>query len=159
MFARLVEFINLFEVFLAPLFWIVCACVFILWMQSWSKTGHCTSNRAAVMTGCSFKHLTGPIALQAVSVSQIPPAIKWFSSRCCCFFFGPQAGCMYIHGGVVNIQENKRTGSLFRIWLAVPSLLELCWEKLLKSFPHLTSLPTFHLCNLGLTEELVERLK
>lgn len=66
---------------------------------------------------------------------------------------------MYIHGGVVNIHENKRTGSLFKIWLTVPSLLELCWEKLLKAYPHLTSLPTFHLYNLGLTEELVDRVK
>lgn len=71
----------------------------------------------------------------------------------------PQAGCMYIHGGVVNIHENKRTGSLFKIWLAVPSLLELCWEKLLKAFPHLSSLPTMQLLNLGLTQELIERLK
>ena len=71
----------------------------------------------------------------------------------------PKAGCMYIHGGVVNIHENKRTGSLFKIWLAVPSLLELCWEKLLKAFPHLTSLPTMQLLNLGLTQELIERLK
>ncbi|KAG7239399.1 hypothetical protein INR49_029154 [Caranx melampygus] len=69
------------------------------------------------------------------------------------------AGCMYIHGGVVNIHENKRTGSLFKIWLAVPSLLELCWEKLLQAFPHLTSLPTMQLLNLGLTQELIERLK
>uniref|UniRef100_A0AAQ5Y9N8 Kelch domain-containing protein 10 n=1 Tax=Amphiprion ocellaris TaxID=80972 RepID=A0AAQ5Y9N8_AMPOC len=69
------------------------------------------------------------------------------------------AGCMYIHGGVVNIHENKRTGSLFKIWLAVPSLLELCWEKLLKAFPHLASLPTMQLLNLGLTQELIERLK
>lgn len=69
------------------------------------------------------------------------------------------AGCMYIHGGVVNIHENKRTGSLFKIWLAVPSLLELCWESLLKAFPHLMSLPTMQLLNLGLTQELIERLK
>uniref|UniRef100_A0A8D0B5A2 Kelch domain-containing protein 10 n=1 Tax=Sander lucioperca TaxID=283035 RepID=A0A8D0B5A2_SANLU len=69
------------------------------------------------------------------------------------------AGCMYIHGGVVNIHENKRTGSLFKIWLGVPSLLELCWEKLLKAFPHLTSIPTMQLLNLGLTQELIERLK
>lgn len=70
-----------------------------------------------------------------------------------------QAGCMYIHGGVVNIHENKRTGSLFKIWLSVPSLLELCWEKLLLAFPHLSTLPTMQLLNLGLTQELIERLK
>uniref|UniRef100_A0A8B9HIM7 Kelch domain-containing protein 10 n=1 Tax=Astyanax mexicanus TaxID=7994 RepID=A0A8B9HIM7_ASTMX len=69
------------------------------------------------------------------------------------------AGCMYIHGGVVNIHENKRTGSLFKIWLVVPSLLELCWERLLKAFPHLAQLPAMQLLNLGLTQELIERLK
>lgn len=74
-------------------------------------------------------------------------------------FFSSQAGCMYIHGGVVNIHENKRTGSLFKIWLVVPSLLELCWERLLKSFPHLAQLTPIQLLNLGLTQELIERLK
>ncbi|KTF94556.1 hypothetical protein cypCar_00000392 [Cyprinus carpio] len=69
------------------------------------------------------------------------------------------AGCMYIHGGVVNIHENKRTGSLFKIWLVVPSLLELCWERLLKAFPHLAQLTPIQLLNLGLTQELIERLK
>ncbi|KAG8576760.1 hypothetical protein GDO81_009957 [Engystomops pustulosus] len=69
------------------------------------------------------------------------------------------AGCMYIHGGVVNIQQNKRTGSLFKIWLVVPSLLELCWENLLKYFPHLAHLPTNQLLQLGLSQGLIERLK
>ncbi|XP_048466171.1 kelch domain-containing protein 10 isoform X2 [Rhincodon typus] len=70
-----------------------------------------------------------------------------------------QAGCMYVHGGVVNIHENKRTDSLYKIWLVVPSLFELCWERLLKSLPHLTQFSTTQLLNLGLTQGLVERLK
>ncbi|KAG9489828.1 hypothetical protein GDO78_005642 [Eleutherodactylus coqui] len=70
-----------------------------------------------------------------------------------------KAGCMYIHGGVVNIQQNKRTGSLFKIWLVVPSLLELCWENLLKYFPHLAHLPTNQLLQFGLSQGLIERLK
>ncbi|XP_072418968.1 kelch domain-containing protein 10 isoform X4 [Chiloscyllium punctatum] len=69
------------------------------------------------------------------------------------------AGCMYVHGGVVNIHENKRTDSLYKIWLVVPSLFELCWERLLKSLPHLTQFSTTQLLNLGLTQGLVERLK
>ncbi|KAM7056839.1 kelch domain-containing protein 10 [Acridotheres tristis] len=69
------------------------------------------------------------------------------------------AGCMYVHGGVVNIHENKRTGSLFKMWLVVPSLLELCWEKLLECFPHLATLSRSQLLHLGLTQGLVERLK
>lgn len=70
-----------------------------------------------------------------------------------------QAGCMYIHGGVVNIHENKRTGSLFKIWLVVPSLLELAWEKLLAAFPNLAHLSRTQLLHLGLTQGLIERLK
>lgn len=66
---------------------------------------------------------------------------------------------MYVHGGVVNIHENKRTGSLFKMWLVVPSLLELCWEKLLESFPQLATLSRSQLLHLGLTQGLVERLK
>lgn len=70
-----------------------------------------------------------------------------------------QAGCMYVHGGVVNIHENKRTDSLYKIWLVVPSLFELCWERLLKSLPQITQFSTTQLLNLGLTPGLVERLK
>ena len=67
---------------------------------------------------------------------------------------------MYIHGGVVNIHENKRTGSLFKIWLVVvPSLLELSWEKLLAASPNLANLPRTQLLHLGLTQGLIEGLK
>ncbi|XP_061494013.1 kelch domain-containing protein 10 [Rhineura floridana] len=69
------------------------------------------------------------------------------------------AGCMYVHGGVVDIQRNRRTGSLFKMWLVVPSLLELSWEKLLGFFPHLANLTRSQLLHLGLTQGLIERLK
>ena len=71
----------------------------------------------------------------------------------------PQAGCMYVHGGVVNMSGNRRTASLYKVWLVVPSLLELTWEKLLKTFPHLTQLSTLQLLSLGLTHALIQRLK
>uniref|UniRef100_A0A8D0C549 Kelch domain-containing protein 10 n=1 Tax=Salvator merianae TaxID=96440 RepID=A0A8D0C549_SALMN len=69
------------------------------------------------------------------------------------------AGCMYVHGGVVDIHRNRRTGSLFKMWLVVPSLLELSWEKLLEFFPHLANLSRSQLLHLGLTQGLIERLK
>eukprot|EP00069_Balaena_mysticetus_P006036 bmy_18386T0 len=70
------------------------------------------------------------------------------------------AGCTYVHGGVVNIHENKRTGSLFKIWLVVvPSLLELSWEKLLAASPNLANLSRTQLLHLGLTQGLIEGLK
>ncbi|XP_045060924.1 kelch domain-containing protein 10 isoform X1 [Coregonus clupeaformis] len=64
------------------------------------------------------------------------------------------AGCMYVHGGV----ENRRTGSL-SVWLVVPSLLEITWEKLLKAFRHLAQLSPQQLLGLGLTHTLIQRLK
>ncbi|XP_008409657.1 kelch domain-containing protein 10-like [Poecilia reticulata] len=69
------------------------------------------------------------------------------------------AGCMYIHGGVVNMSGNQRTASLYKVWLVVPSLLEMTWEKLLKLFPHLTQLSALQLLSLGLTHSLIQRLK
>ncbi|XP_056272110.1 kelch domain-containing protein 10-like isoform X2 [Pseudoliparis swirei] len=69
------------------------------------------------------------------------------------------AGCMYVHGGVVNTSGNRRTGSLYKVWLVVPSLLELTWEKLLKTFPHLDQLSTLQLLSMGLTHALIQRLK
>ncbi|KAI9529980.1 Kelch domain-containing protein 10 [Dissostichus eleginoides] len=69
------------------------------------------------------------------------------------------AGCMYVHGGVVNMFGNRRSGSLYKVWLVVPSLLELTWEKLLKTFPHLAQLSSLQLLGLGLTHTLIQRLK
>ncbi|KAM9502711.1 kelch domain-containing protein 10-like isoform 1-T1 [Salvelinus alpinus] len=70
-----------------------------------------------------------------------------------------QAGCMYVHGGVVNMSENRRTGSLYKVWLVVPSLLELTWERLLKAFPRLAQLSSLQLLSLGLTHTLIQRIK
>uniref|UniRef100_A0AAQ4Q3E5 Kelch domain-containing protein 10 n=1 Tax=Gasterosteus aculeatus aculeatus TaxID=481459 RepID=A0AAQ4Q3E5_GASAC len=69
------------------------------------------------------------------------------------------AGCMYVHGGVVNMYGNRRSSSLYKVWLVVPSLLELTWEKLLKTFPHLAQLSTLQLLSMGLTQMLIQRLK
>ena len=71
----------------------------------------------------------------------------------------PQAGCMYVHGGVVNLSENRRTGSLNKVWLVVPSLLELTLERLLKAYPRLPQLSSLQLHSLGLTHSLIQRLK
>ncbi|NXY38951.1 KLD10 protein, partial [Pomatorhinus ruficollis] len=92
-----------------------------------------------------------------VGMGTAQSCFSWLCNSCP--LFPTQAGCMYVHGGVVNIHENKRTGSLFKMWLVVPSLLELCWEKLLESFPHLATLSRSQLLHLGLTQGLVERLK
>ena len=66
---------------------------------------------------------------------------------------------MYVHGGVVNKVDNRRTGSLYKVWLVVPSLLELTWERLLKTCPRLAHLSSLQLLSLGLTHSLIQRLK
>ncbi|TWW75528.1 Kelch domain-containing protein 10 [Takifugu flavidus] len=76
-----------------------------------------------------------------------------------CAAVTPVAGCMYVHGGVVNMSGNRRTGSLYKVWLVVPSLLEMSWEKLLKTFPHIAQLTTLQLLHLGLTHTLIQRFK
>lgn len=43
------------------------------------------------------------------------------------FFF--QDGCMYVFGGVSKI-DRVRTNCLQRVWLATPTLQEICWEKI-----------------------------
>ncbi|XP_061534151.1 kelch domain-containing protein 10-like isoform X2 [Phycodurus eques] len=69
------------------------------------------------------------------------------------------AGCMYVHGGVVNMSGNRRTASLYKVWLVVPSLLELAWEMLLKIKPHLAQMSTLQLLGLGLPHTFIQRLK
>ncbi|KAJ3599692.1 hypothetical protein NHX12_033648 [Muraenolepis orangiensis] len=97
------------------------------------------------------------ISLQTYQWSRLPalmPEPAYFH----CAAITP-AGCMYVHGGVVNLPENQRTGSLYKVWLVVPSLLELTWERLLKAYPRLPQLSTLQLHGLGLTHNLIQRLK
>lgn len=102
MFVCLVEFIHLFQVSLAPLFWIVCMHVH-------------SANAQLTQQGCCYDWLFIQIYIcvnatvetlnwtnrstSSYSVSQIPPAIKWFSSRFCCalklFFLSP--GWLHVH--------------------------------------------------------------
>lgn len=38
---------------------------------------------------------------------------------------------MYVFGGVTDMRMNTRTNQVFKIWLRVPKLKEICWEALL----------------------------
>ncbi|XP_066285163.1 kelch domain-containing protein 10-like [Branchiostoma lanceolatum] len=69
------------------------------------------------------------------------------------------AGCMYVHGGVVSIEENRRTSSLYRIWLVLPSLLELTWQRVNDLIPNLHKMSQDSLHSIGLPPQLMDRLK
>lgn len=47
------------------------------------------------------------------------------------------AGCMYVFGGVLGNVQQTRTNSVFKMWLAVPSLQEIVWDSLTAKFPTL----------------------
>ena len=53
------------------------------------------------------------------------------------FFILEQSGCMYVYGGVTNVQENARTADVCKIWLKIPSLKEISWEAILHYWPRL----------------------
>lgn len=38
---------------------------------------------------------------------------------------------MYMFGGVADMRLNTRTNQVFKIWLKVPKLKDICWEALL----------------------------
>ncbi|XP_039263633.2 kelch domain-containing protein 10-like [Styela clava] len=67
-------------------------------------------------------------------------------------------GRMYIFGGVSCIEPNIRTASCYRMWLRLPSLQTLCWQKLLNSFPQLKKLPHKKLIELGVNRSLTSQL-
>ncbi|XP_077986715.1 kelch domain-containing protein 10-like [Glandiceps talaboti] len=69
------------------------------------------------------------------------------------------AGCMYIHGGVTSIYGDERTAELYRIWLYVPSLLELCWFKVVSLIPRLEKLSHSTLVSLGIPRQLIDRIQ
>ncbi|XP_033648079.1 kelch domain-containing protein 10-like isoform X2 [Asterias rubens] len=67
------------------------------------------------------------------------------------------SGCLYYHGGVVSPTGDERSDSLIRIWLKIPSLLKMCWEKTLSLIPDLHSLPQRELLELGIPGHLLAR--
>ncbi|XP_077985903.1 kelch domain-containing protein 10-like isoform X2 [Glandiceps talaboti] len=68
------------------------------------------------------------------------------------------AGCMYIFGGVCTIQNNRRSNALYRIWLYVPPLHEICWNVLVKCIPNIRYLSHEHLRQLGVPQMFTDRL-
>ncbi|PSN30842.1 Kelch domain-containing protein 10 [Blattella germanica] len=69
------------------------------------------------------------------------------------------AGCMYSFGGITESQNNtKRTADVYRAWMCIPKLAEICWEAILHYNPNLYQLPKDKLLNYGLPSEYVNRI-
>ncbi|XP_077982989.1 kelch domain-containing protein 10-like [Glandiceps talaboti] len=69
------------------------------------------------------------------------------------------SGCMFYFGGVVNLDDSKRTGEIFRVWVDVPSLFELCWANVTSLIPNIDNLSEERLIKIGIPRSLVARVK
>ncbi|XP_065829969.1 kelch domain-containing protein 10-like [Oscarella lobularis] len=68
------------------------------------------------------------------------------------------AGCLYIFGGCTTLAGTNRSDKMYKMWLRVPSLMEMCWLKLTKSYPRLLDVGNSKLHALGIPLKLVNRL-
>lgn len=68
-------------------------------------------------------------------------------------------GLMYLFGGI-EAQDNGqlRTNNLYKIWVMVPKLSEICWEACLTIHPRLPLCSAESLRRLGVPERFVSRL-
>lgn len=69
-------------------------------------------------------------------------------------------GCMYVFGGICpRDPSNSRTNTLFKMWVTIPKLNEMCWEALLHYYPNLEKANRAHLRSLGIPCHFLDRLE
>lgn len=69
------------------------------------------------------------------------------------------SGCMYIFGGIEPKNEaTSRNNILYKVWLCIPKLSEICFEALMHFHPNLDQLDNKTLLNIGIPKYLVKRM-
>ncbi|CAN8002063.1 unnamed protein product [Ixodes hexagonus] len=69
-----------------------------------------------------------------------------------------ESGQMFVFGGVTAVDGSSRCNSLWSVWVAVPSLLEMAWLALLHSCPWVVTMPTKPLAQAGVPRSLLAKL-
>lgn len=69
-----------------------------------------------------------------------------------------ESGQMFVFGGVTAVDGSSRCNSLWSVWVAVPSLLEMAWLALLHSCPWLVTMPAEPLGQAGVPRSLLAKL-
>ena len=64
---------------------------------------------------------------------------------------------MFLFGGVTTI-DVERTSDVLAIWLKVPPLIELSWQRITSMIPDIGSVPASTLIQMGIPTGLVERI-
>lgn len=120
---------------------------------------------SAVFPACPFSFLL--FSLKNPFEAQYVEQFFFIHNLKFCFFcFLPfQAKCMYLFGGVkgfaggVHNNDRERTRIIQKIWLAIPSLAELCWQHVLDLCPDMAKLSKEDLIGLGIPRVFTDRLK
>lgn len=69
------------------------------------------------------------------------------------------SGCMYIFGGIEpKNQAASRNNILYKVWLCVPRLSEICFEAIMHYHPNLHNIDSKTLLNTGVPQHLVQRM-
>lgn len=68
-------------------------------------------------------------------------------------------GCMYMFGGIEPKDElTSRNNILYKVWLCIPKLSEICWEALTLLHPNLENIDKRTLLNMGIPTHFINRL-
>ncbi|VVC92686.1 kelch domain-containing protein 10 homolog [Leptidea sinapis] len=69
------------------------------------------------------------------------------------------SGCMYVFGGIEPKEDATcRNNKLYKVWLCVPKLSEICWEALLDCYPNLDQVSSGSLLDVGIPRHFINRL-
>ncbi|XP_055919312.1 kelch domain-containing protein 10 homolog [Eupeodes corollae] len=71
----------------------------------------------------------------------------------------PGNGCMYIFGGIeYNKTTMRRRNDLYKMWMTIPKLSEMCWDAMTFYHPNLDKYKRNHLLKVGIPERFVDRV-
>lgn len=69
------------------------------------------------------------------------------------------AGCMYIFGGIkFSFNNNIRTNIVYKAWMTIPKLSEICWEALQHYCPSMVRKSKSNLLEAGIPLQFVQRI-
>lgn len=68
-------------------------------------------------------------------------------------------GCMYIFGGIeFNKTTMRRRNDLYKMWMTIPKLSEMCWDAITYYNPNLDRYKRNYLLKIGIPERFVDRV-
>ncbi|XP_038054312.1 kelch domain-containing protein 10-like isoform X2 [Patiria miniata] len=67
--------------------------------------------------------------------------------------------CLYTFGGITDLEDRPRTNAVFRLWLAIPPLLDLALKKVLTLLPDRNAETIARLRDLGVPFNVMDKLR